>query len=318
MYGRQIQADQNAQEMQIKKELAAQNKKENTFKNQVEQAALRMASGQGTPQDEQLLKAHDALHPHYAFDPATQSLMQMPGSYQALGSGASQVVPAASGGYPSPVSPQGWEDVTGQINGNPGMNLPVGDNPRQQATINDALSRKKIDKAYDPYNEGQAAAAGYADRLYADGPVIDKNQDVGTDPLQRGMSKIPYVGNYLTSSKYQQLSNAEADFTRAVLRKESGALISPEEGDEATIRYFPRPGDSPDVLKQKATNREIAIKSMHRAAGTSYQPPQPRTTQAPQGKIPQGAIEMLRANPSLANKFEEKYGPGSVQQVLGQ
>jgi hypothetical protein len=45
----------------------------------------------------------------------------------------------------------------------------------------------------------------------------------------------------------------------AVLRRESGAAISSGEYDNADKQYFPQIGDSKEVIKQKARNRELAI-----------------------------------------------------------
>lgn len=40
-------------------------------------------------------------------------------------------------------------------------------------------------------------------------------------------------------------------------------------------------------------------------------------TGAPVRDVPQGAADMLRSNPSLAPQFDEKYGPGASQRILG-
>lgn len=44
--------------------------------------------------------------------------------------------------------------------------------------------------------------------------------------------------------------------------------------------------------------------------------PNAPTNMAPAG-VPQGAVEMLRSNPGLADAFDAKYGPGSAARVLG-
>lgn len=75
------------------------------------------------------------------------------------------------------------------------------------------------------------------------------------------------AGNALLSPDTQRVEQAQRDFVNAVLRKESGAAIAESEFDNATKQYFPQPGDSDDVVAQKARNRKTAIKGMENIAG---------------------------------------------------
>lgn len=67
------------------------------------------------------------------------------------------------------------------------------------------------------------------------------------------------VGNMMLSTEGQMAEQAMRDFINAVLRRESGAVISPPEFANAAKQYFPQPNDTPEVLAQKKRNREIAI-----------------------------------------------------------
>jgi hypothetical protein len=71
-----------------------------------------------------------------------------------------------------------------------------------------------------------------------------------------------YVGNLALSKEGQQAEQAQRDFVNAVLRRESGAVISPQEFANAQKQYFPQPGDSKEVLAQKRRNRTIAIEGL--------------------------------------------------------
>lgn len=68
--------------------------------------------------------------------------------------------------------------------------------------------------------------------------------------------------NWTQSPQQQQVDQARRDFINAVLRKESGAVISPAEFANAEKQYFPQPGDSEQVIAQKRANRRIAINLM--------------------------------------------------------
>ncbi len=59
--------------------------------------------------------------------------------------------------------------------------------------------------------------------------------------------------------KIRQARQAERNFGTAILRRESGAAISPSEFATMEKQYFPRPGDDEQTLKQKAQNRQTAI-----------------------------------------------------------
>jgi len=118
-----------------------------------------------------------------------------------------------------------------------------------------------------PLNEGQANAAGFAKRLEM------ANEVLNTTPFEPTIGNqlkaaIPFSNTYL-SAEQQKVDQAKREFINAQLRRESGAAIPPSEFDSANKQYFPQPGDKPDVLKQKARSRALAIENMRGAAGPS-------------------------------------------------
>jgi len=71
------------------------------------------------------------------------------------------------------------------------------------------------------------------------------------------------------NSLFQQQEQAERNFINAILRRESGAAISPSEFDNARKQYFPQPGDSPEVLAQKKANRTTSLKGLILGSGSA-------------------------------------------------
>jgi len=117
-------------------------------------------------------------------------------------------------------------------------------------------------------------AATFADRMNNSGALIDKFENAGLgawDQAVRGNDYIPdFLENWLLSSDYQKFDQARRDFINAQLRRESGAVISSEEFDNANKQYFPQPGDPPELLEQKRLNRKTVIDGMKRSAGPTY------------------------------------------------
>jgi len=117
-------------------------------------------------------------------------------------------------------------------------------------------------------NEGQAKAAGFADRIAESNPILD------TPPQTLGASILSGApgGNFALTPEQQMFFQAERNFINAVLRRESGAVIGPDEFVNYRKQYIPQPGDSPQVLEQKRKNRETVKQSIAREAGPSYKP----------------------------------------------
>lgn len=86
-------------------------------------------------------------------------------------------------------------------------------------------------------------------------------------PGQAFKDWAPNAANYISDDKRQLADQAEREFIAAILRYDSGAAIPPEEFVTNGQIYFPRPGDSEAVLKQKAKARVVALKGLAESSG---------------------------------------------------
>ncbi len=166
------------------------------------------------------------------------------------------------------------------------------------------------------FNEGQGKAATYADRMAASDAVITDNEGLnnGTGGWIAGVAQnnVPDGAfNQVASPERQQATQAQRDFVNAVLRRESGAAISPSEFENAKKQYFPQPGDSPQTIAQKRENRRISTEGIMREAGPAYVPPAVWKPTSPSGKntdrAPQGD-PMARARASGASRSDAQAG----------
>jgi len=108
----------------------------------------------------------------------------------------------------------------------------------------------------------QASAQGYADRLVESEGTIAQLGSMFTGQDAFG-GLLP---NAMQSSERQQFEQSKRNFINAVLRRESGAAIADSEFDSADLQYFPQRGDSPEVVVQKAQNRNTVINNLYREA----------------------------------------------------
>lgn len=123
---------------------------------------------------------------------------------------------------------------------------------------------------FDPseLNETQGKSYLFGSRMQSSGDIINELQggiagkgfvdSVGQLVDEKIVGST--VGNQFTDQDFQKYDQAKRDFVNAVLRRESGAVITPQEFENAEKQYFPVPGNSPEVLAQKQRNRELATK----------------------------------------------------------
>ena len=148
----------------------------------------------------------------------------------------------------------------------------------------------KVDGATKPPNEGQGKAVLFGSRMSESNRILNELEEKGVTPSWSlsAAEGLPLIGNVaraavnmgpMVSKEEQMYDQAQRDFINAILRRESGAVISPEEFANAARQYFPSAGDSETVKAQKRRNREIALQGLtyeagpHSAAITRNNPP---------------------------------------------
>lgn len=132
-------------------------------------------------------------------------------------------------------------------------------------------------EAMKPLNENQGKAMSFGARMAEAHNILDEvGQDGKVQPslLRRTADNVPLIGgalamgaNAAASPEQQQVEQAQRNFINAVLRRESGAVISEAEFANAAQQYFPQPNDDAKNIAQKKRARETAIENMAYEAG---------------------------------------------------
>lgn len=119
--------------------------------------------------------------------------------------------------------------------------------------------------------EAEGRNSGFYGRGVESHKIITQLEEQGTSLGNKIAGGIPVLGNYMRGPEAQKFAQAQRDFINAVLRRESGAVISPEEFANAEQQYFPQPGDGPEVIAQKRANRETTIRGLEISSGQGAQ-----------------------------------------------
>ncbi len=116
----------------------------------------------------------------------------------------------------------------------------------------------------------QYQAATFGRRLEAAEGVFQNLQAQGYDRTSKTQGLLSALPGFAQPGQLKQQEQAERNFVNAQLRRESGSAISPSEFASAEQQYFPRAGDTSEVLAQKAQNRAIATQGLRKEAGQAW------------------------------------------------
>lgn len=143
--------------------------------------------------------------------------------------------------------------------------------------------------------EGQSKDAFYFIRGAGANANLEANEASLTDLKDTVVNGVPLVGNYFTSDGFKNANRDGKEFLAAVLRKDSGGAITPDEWSYYGPMYLPAPGDGPDQLSRKREARQRAMDAL-------------KVTSGP------GALvidEYLRQHPELAGTGEAAATPAA-------
>lgn len=134
-------------------------------------------------------------------------------------------------------------------------------------------------------SEGERNASGFFNRMVEANNEMQRLEGAGYDPTNRRdyYTAGGEVLNPLATDEGQQYRQAQNNWVRANLRKESGAAIGKDEMEQERRTYFPIPGDSPAVIAQKARARQVTERGMRSAAGSALPAPAPQGANAARG-----------------------------------
>ena len=146
------------------------------------------------------------------------------------------------------------------------------------ALLRKDLLRLQVERAGEEKepNQAQYTAATYAGRMEQAERTLGTVQDAITKmnlPAFELQTNSWFAKPTFQSQDVQAYMQAARNFINAVLRRESGAVISPSEFSEAKQQYLPQPGDTTEALANKAANRSYVFETMKRASGSAYQAP---------------------------------------------
>jgi hypothetical protein len=149
------------------------------------------------------------------------------------------------------------------------------------------------------YNRARGAVAEVYDPAKPGASLEDRIADVARkNPAAAAFGQSAW--NVLKGADRQRYEQAVSDFARSLLRKESGAAITPTEFADVERDYFVLVGDTPEKVAQKRRARDRVLEGLKFTAGPAY-----REFYGDEAAAPAGSAQSRAAMPKVAPKFTE-------------
>jgi conjugal transfer/entry exclusion protein len=153
--------------------------------------------------------------------------------------------------------------------------------------------------------EAETKAAFYAGNMKAATRVLDQLEKEGLDMSKLGSqvdtAMAGGMGNLVSSPRAQQARQAQNQWAEQMLRMQTGAAATQDEITRTVATYFPKPGDSSEVVAQKKAMRAQAEQGVFAASGRA------------QSRVPSGGGKTAVRRGTYGGKPVIQYDDGSVE-----
>jgi hypothetical protein len=163
--------------------------------------------------------------------------------------------------------------------------------------------------------ESQRTLATYGTRLEQNLPTIEKLLDGGYRPSPKDYSlgtadinnpTAKLLSRSAMSKDARIYYGAASQIVNAIMRRESGAAISAGEWATANDRWFPTPGDPPELIASKRENLARELEQLKMQSGGAW----PKQQQGEQQGEQQGVGERVNAPAQQGARPGDKYLEG--------
>lgn len=114
-----------------------------------------------------------------------------------------------------------------------------------------------------PLTEAQSKDTVFSTRAEGALPILDQFDELLTSRADIAKEWVPFgYGREYQDPQFQLAQQAGNEFLQAILRKDTGAAITPSEQALYGNTYLPQPGDSAEVMRQKQQSRRRALEAI--------------------------------------------------------